>query len=345
MEPPVVRYARTDDGFDIAYAVWGSGLPFVWIPGQFSHLELNIQYQHLEELAWSEELSRRFRLVQFDGRGQGMSSRNITTPQTIESLSKDTQAVVQQLGLDRYFLLARWTASHIAIRHAFAHPNQVVALILITCAEDNARWPPSLFQGLPAENWEVFLLSQFPRAYTLDQTRQSIERVNRVATPEDTLARAKGYAVSNVEDLLPRLAMPTLVLHPREFRFLSADESIKVAARIPNARFRYIDGEMVPGDPVTGIRAIDDFVASTPELAALIADAGAPPMTPTTVPLTRRETEVLRLIAKGWSNQRLADELVISVRTVERHITNIYAKLEIHGKAEATAYALRHHLD
>ena len=58
--------------------------------------------------------------------------------------------------------------------------------------------------------------------------------------------------------------------------------------------------------------------------------------------LSKRETEVLRLIAAGKSNQEMADELVISVRTVERHIANLYAKAGLHTKAQATAYA--HHL-
>ena len=63
--------------------------------------------------------------------------------------------------------------------------------------------------------------------------------------------------------------------------------------------------------------------------------------------LTRREVEVLRLIAAGEDNQRIAALLVLSVRTVERHISNIYAKIGAQGpasRAMATAYALRHDL-
>ena len=58
--------------------------------------------------------------------------------------------------------------------------------------------------------------------------------------------------------------------------------------------------------------------------------------------LTARETEVLRLIADGRTNTDIANELVLSVRTVERHIANIYAKIGARGRADATAYALRH---
>src|SRR5262249_24412282 len=54
-----------------------------------------------------------------------------------------------------------------------------------------------------------------------------------------------------------------------------------------------------------------------------------------------RELEVLRLVAAGHSNREIADELVLSVRTVERHINNLYAKIGARGKADATAYAFR----
>ncbi len=63
--------------------------------------------------------------------------------------------------------------------------------------------------------------------------------------------------------------------------------------------------------------------------------------------LTPREVEVLRLIASGKSNQEIAAELVLSIRTVERHISNIYEKIGVGGKtarAAVTAYALSHHL-
>jgi DNA-binding NarL/FixJ family response regulator len=60
--------------------------------------------------------------------------------------------------------------------------------------------------------------------------------------------------------------------------------------------------------------------------------------------LTAREVEVLRLLASGASNQAIAEHLVLSVKTVERHIANIYTKIGAHGRVEATTFALRHHL-
>jgi DNA-binding NarL/FixJ family response regulator len=63
--------------------------------------------------------------------------------------------------------------------------------------------------------------------------------------------------------------------------------------------------------------------------------------------LSPREIEVLRLVAAGRTSKEVADDLVLSVRTVERHISNIYAKIGAEGaasRAVATAYALRHGL-
>ncbi len=60
--------------------------------------------------------------------------------------------------------------------------------------------------------------------------------------------------------------------------------------------------------------------------------------------LTAREIEVLGLLAGGMSNKGIAQQLFLSVRTVERHVANIYRKIGAGNKADATAYALRNHL-
>jgi DNA-binding CsgD family transcriptional regulator len=65
---------------------------------------------------------------------------------------------------------------------------------------------------------------------------------------------------------------------------------------------------------------------------------------PTAGGLTEREVEVLRLLAGGSTNRQIAAALVVSVPTAERHVANIYAKVGARGRADATAYALRHGL-
>lgn len=61
-------------------------------------------------------------------------------------------------------------------------------------------------------------------------------------------------------------------------------------------------------------------------------------------PLTDRELEVLRLVASGRTNRAIADELVISEKTVGRHVSNIFTKLSLSSRAAATAYAYEHDL-
>jgi two-component system, NarL family, response regulator LiaR len=58
--------------------------------------------------------------------------------------------------------------------------------------------------------------------------------------------------------------------------------------------------------------------------------------------LTERETEILQAITKGMTNQQLADNLHISVRTVEAHKSNIMKKLKINSTAELVVYAIKH---
>ncbi|WP_245997559.1 response regulator [Streptomyces armeniacus] len=72
--------------------------------------------------------------------------------------------------------------------------------------------------------------------------------------------------------------------------------------------------------------------------AATPADSGVPQ-------LTERETEVLRLVAKGLSYRQIAERLVISHRTVQNHVQNTLGKLQLHNRVELVRYAIERGLD
>jgi DNA-binding NarL/FixJ family response regulator len=89
----------------------------------------------------------------------------------------------------------------------------------------------------------------------------------------------------------------------------------------------------------------------TPGLAGLVLGefrrlAVAGPAGPESAPkLTERETEVLRLVAKGLSYRQIAERLVLSHRTVQNHVQNTLGKLQLHNRVELTRYAIEQGLD
>ena len=88
---------------------------------------------------------------------------------------------------------------------------------------------------------------------------------------------------------------------------------------------------------------------NTPELASPASDSPSVLKAPT-VPiyasdLTPRELEVLRLVAQGRTDAQIAEQLVISPRTVNAHITSIYRKIQVSSRSAATRYAIDHQLE
>jgi DNA-binding NarL/FixJ family response regulator len=88
----------------------------------------------------------------------------------------------------------------------------------------------------------------------------------------------------------------------------------------------------------------------TPSLAGLVLGeyrriATNPSSGPATPSLTERETEVLRLVAKGLSAKQIAERLSLSHRTVENHVQATFRKLQVANRVELTRYAIEHGLD
>ncbi len=142
----------------------------------------------------------------------------------------------------------------------------------------------------------------------------------------------------DVADLLPKLSMPVLVLHRDRVPWLPLGVARELARRIPNSSLRVFEGESV-------VPYLDDVEAVADALEAFL-EADVRPGADRSSPdgLTRREVEVLRLLASGRTNQEIAETLYLSVRTVERHVANIYGKIGSRGRASATTYALSHGL-
>ena len=83
-------------------------------------------------------------------------------------------------------------------------------------------------------------------------------------------------------------------------------------------------------------------LGAEPDLASLAAINKEPPVTAGA--LSRRELEVLKLVAAGKTNKDIAHQLYVSERTVDRHLSNIFNKINVPSRAAATAYAYEHDL-
>jgi DNA-binding CsgD family transcriptional regulator/pimeloyl-ACP methyl ester carboxylesterase len=333
MDPPPVQYVTTTDGVSIAYAVSGDGSPFVFMPTPFTHVQSLWQENHIRP--WLEGLAARFRLIQYDCRGKGMSSRGLPPDLTLEDCCLDLAAVVQRLELSQYVLLSSAPMScYEAIHHVIENPGQVRALVLASPIVHGDAVPRAWIGSFAEENWDAFIrsLAGFNRESDLEM---AVARMKQATTQEDWLTRMRIAQEINLENDLPRVTTPTLVLHPRDY-LLPVEESMKVAAAIPNARFVLVDGTSPRGDPAVGLKAIEEFLASLPAhdsspTSKLLRPDG----------LSAREVEVLRLIARGRSNPQIALELVISVNTVQSHVSSILAKTGLANRAEASSYAQR----
>ena len=124
-------------------------------------------------------------------------------------------------------------------------------------------------------------------------------------------------------------------------------EDEKVFAAVKGGALGYLMKDSSPQDLMKAIRdvyhgepSMDPFIAQK-LMRELQRTAKQPDLPPTERPLTEREVAVLKLVARGLSNQEIADELVVSERTVRTHVTNVLDKLHLANRTQAALYALR----
>jgi two-component system, NarL family, response regulator LiaR len=122
-------------------------------------------------------------------------------------------------------------------------------------------------------------------------------------------------------------------------------ENDQVYQAIKAGALGYILKDATRDQLVTAIRDVSQGKASLqPSIAVkLIQEINHPATTSTytTEPLTRRELETLRLIARGLSNQEIATELVVHERTIAKYVSSILDKLQLANRTQAALYALR----
>lgn len=185
----------------------------------------------------------------------------------------------------------------------------------------------------------------------------------RVALPQQTglvvVSAARGDFPTDEETHLLRLATGQAAVAIRAARRLAGMASARSSAEDALSRQNDLLRALV-GDIDPSLRSIAHQVHEAARLIAEVDDVGAKraqaslqePAVP--VPpgsgdesaqrLTRRELQVLGLLAQGLSNKEIAGVMWLSHRTVERHVTSLYRRIGVSRRSEATAFALRHGL-
>ncbi len=273
-----VRFLRTTDDVRIACCADGQGPPLVFVRGWLSHIEL--AWADPGFRAYFEPLARQFQLVRYDMRGNGLSERH---PEALDldAAVLDLETVMDGLELTGATLYGQFFGGPIAIAYTARHPERVSRLILdntyargadLATPDQRDRFLRSLRANPEMVMFRLSYLTD-PEPAGGVKLREHYERLRnwQERVSPDTVARlyALGYAVDVTGDL-PKLTVPTLVMHRRENRGIPISIGRDLASKIAGARFVALPGAAAnpwDGDAAASLTAIGDFLGLELRLA------------------------------------------------------------------------------
>ena len=295
-------------------------------------------------------LGEHLRFIQFDGRGTGHSQRDVTDL-SLEAYLGDIDAVIDAAEAQAVVLLGFYASVEHAIAWAARNPDRVRGLVLFGGATSHAETMqgPAIraLLSLIERDWDTFVESVthawlgWPEG---DEGRRAADVFRTSTTPALARATLEAAAKVDVTSDTGRVRCPALVLHRADAQVIPLEVSTVLAGELPGGRLA-----VIPGSSAGLFFEAADLVVD--RIVAFVRDPRAEPVATTdTRPsgpargsggLSPRETEVLRLLAGGDSNGQIAAQLGLSINTVERHVVNLYRKIDARGRAEATAWAIR----
>jgi len=280
---PRIQYAKTADGVSIAFWTLGEGIPVVQMPNPpFSHIQL--QWQNPDQRRWYERLAEKRKLVCYDGRGTGLSDREVIDF-SLDAQMLDLEAAVDRLGLERFALFASTNLGPAAIAYAAQHPERVSHLVLWCSWVSASDWSHSpqlrALGGLLNRDWETYTetYAHIGAGWSAGAEAQEAAVLMRESvTQRAGQAWAEAVRRFDVTDLLPQVRSPTLVLHRRQFPVLHVEVARRLASGIPDARLALLEGASTApwvGDMDAASSAVDEFLGEEMKAAAQLPEGMA----------------------------------------------------------------------
>ncbi|MGO9450016.1 MAG: alpha/beta fold hydrolase [Candidatus Binataceae bacterium] len=268
-----IQFFSTSERVRIAYSVIGAGPPIVRTPPWLSHLDLEWQFPAIRE--FYQSMARERTVVRYDSHGCGLSDWE-RDDFSLASEVRLLEEVADNLGIERFALFGYAAGGAVAIAYAERHPERVSNLILFGTLGGARR--ATFVRDVP-ESYQALITSHWELASRLTATLQAPEAdgislqalaslYQQSSTGENALKALRGLVYeADVSDLLPRLQMPTAVIHRIRDPVFPYQCARQLAARIPSVSFTALEGSShLPylGDSASVLSAIADTLNDRP---------------------------------------------------------------------------------
>ena len=267
---PQVRYAKTNDGFSIAYYAVGRGPPVVLMQLPLSHIQLEMEDPTTRGMV--EAISRVATWVRYDHRAFGLSQCYVDDF-SVERMVRDLEAVVDRIGFEAFALISNCSTSPIAIRYAANHPERVSRLVLqpgfarVTGGAWD-RWAG--LAGLAESDWEFASDAMLHATYGWDDSQES-RRDAVMLRASISPAALKKFLESlrswDVSDDIAGVTMPTLIIETSSVTESTPQSVRTLAATLPDARLVMLRGATQAARRAETFPIVADFLNAPPGLS------------------------------------------------------------------------------